>query len=148
MRFFHYLIATGLGSGYSPLAPGTAGSILAVVIVYLLAPIGLWIFGSALLLLFLLGVWSGTQLEKDHGEDPSLVVIDEIVGMGISLLFLPKSWPLFLVAFLLFRLFDIFKPFPINNLQDIHGGWGIMLDDVLAGIYALAGTHLINHFFF
>jgi len=85
-------------------------------------------------------------VEKDLGHDPSIVVIDEVLGMGISLLFLPRNFWLFFIAFLLFRVFDILKPPPINLSQKLPAGWGIMIDDVIAGFYALIGVHIIRYF--
>jgi phosphatidylglycerophosphatase A len=103
---------------------------------------------AILFVLFWMGVYSGTKVEREVGNDPSIVVMDEVVGMGISLLFLPRDWRLFLIAFILFRLFDIVKPPPINRSQQIHGGMGIMIDDVLAGIYALAVVQIVRFVFF
>lgn len=137
MKFLNYLISTGLGSGYSPVAPGTAGSLLAAAVIYLFAPVANGLLFVILVILFFTGVYTGGQLEKELGEDPSLVVIDEIVGMGISLLFAPPDWRWYLLAFLLFRALDILKPPPVRRLEKLHGGWGIMLDDVMAGVYAL-----------
>jgi len=148
VRFVYYTIGTGLGTGYSPVAPGTAGSLLMLVILYELAPIPAIYLLFTLVLLFFLGVYTGTFIEKEQGEDPSIVVIDEIVGMGISLLFLPPDWRLYGMAFLFFRAFDILKPPPIQASQHIPGGWGIMIDDVLAGGYALLVTHLVRYVFF
>ena len=90
---------------------------------------------SNLALLFL-GVWSGSEIEREKGKDPQIVVIDEVVGQWIALLLVPQTMIWFAVSFLLFRFFDILKPWPINQLQSLPGGWGIMIDDVLAGIYA------------
>lgn len=145
-KFVNYIIATAFGAGYAPLAPGTAGSILCLLIVYFLTPIPLWIYITALFVLFFLGVYSGTRVEKDLGHDPSIVVIDEVVGMGISLLLLPRNFWLFFIAFLLFRIFDIFKPPPINLSQNLPDGWGIMLDDVIAGLYAFLVVQIIRYF--
>lgn len=148
MRFFHYTIASGLGLGYSPVAPGTAGSLLALGIAFYL------LHGSTIFLLiltiviFFAGTLSATYVEKDSQKhDPSLVVVDEMIGMWISLLLVPHIWWAYLIAFALFRFFDIVKPFPINSLQNLPDGWGIMLDDVGAGIYALIATHIILLFF-
>lgn len=85
---------------------------------------------------FGIGVLSATQIEKDLGKDPGIVVIDEIVGQWIALLFLPYSLTSVIGAFILFRLFDILKPYPIKKLEGIKTGWGIMIDDVMAGVYA------------
>ncbi len=135
-RLMVYGIGTGLGAGYSPIAPGTAGSLLALILFGLLpAASVVWLLISGIV--FFVGVKISTLIECDKGEDPSLVVIDEIVGQWIALLFLP-AYPLmvFVAAFFLFRLFDIWKPYPIDLSQKLNGGWGIMIDDVLAGIYA------------
>ncbi len=132
------LFATGLYTGYSPIAPGTVGSLLALSI-YLLIP-G---FRDGVVLLtvgicFFVGVVSAGEVEKTEGHDASLITVDEIVGMWLTLLFLPKDLSLIwsVMGFLLFRGFDIWKPFPINLSQKLRGGWGVMMDDVLAGIYA------------
>ncbi len=146
MKFVYYLIATGLGTGYSPIAPGTAGSLLSAVIIYYFSPVNPWLLMVLIGLFFLAGVYSGNLVEKKHGHDPQIVVLDEMVGMAISLLFLPKNWILFVIAFILFRIFDIAKPPPVQQSQKLKGGWGIMLDDVLAGSYALLIIQLIRIF--
>lgn len=131
-----YTIGTGLGTGYSPVAPGTAGSLLAVVL-FLLWPQGSFFWLVMALIFFAIGVPVATHIEKERGEDPSLVVIDEVVGQWLALIFLPViSWKIAVAAFLLFRFFDVWKPFPIDHSQQLKGGWGIMVDDVLAGVYA------------
>ena len=84
----------------------------------------------------LLGVYSSNKLIADWGKDPSRIVIDEVVGMWIAMLFVPNNYIALLLAFVLFRFFDIVKPLFIKRLEKINGGWGIMLDDVAAGIYA------------
>ncbi len=146
LKFIHYSIATGFGSGYSPLAPGTAGSILALLIAYFAG--GRWpILLILIAVFFLLGVVSSTFVEKDsQKEDPAIVVVDEMVGMWISLFFMPFSLKIYVIAFVLFRVFDILKPFPIDHSQKFSGGWGIMIDDVIAGIYALALVFLASRF--
>jgi phosphatidylglycerophosphatase A len=136
-------LATGLGTGYSPVAPGTAGSLLALPALWFLHPGGSVFLLLGLGLLFPLGVWASTRVEREEVRkgrkaDPSIVNIDEIIGMGTSVLFLPGSASrLWLIAgFMLFRFFDIVKPFPIDRSQRLPGGWGIMTDDLIAGIYA------------
>lgn len=137
------LAATGLATGYSPVAPGTAGSLLALLALWFLHPVSPVFLVSALVLLFPVGVWASSRVEREEVQkgrkhDPSIVNIDEIMGMGMSVVFLPASAPkAWLVAgFFLFRFFDIVKPFPIDHSQRLPGGWGIMTDDVIAGIYA------------
>jgi phosphatidylglycerophosphatase A len=135
-KVFCYLIGTGFGTGYSPLAPGTAGSLLALVLM-MLWPASSPVWLGITFLFLIAGIWSGTCIEREKGEDPSLVVVDEMVGQWIALLFLPAyALKIYGAAFLLFRLFDIWKPYPIYQSQRFKGGWGIMMDDVLAGIYA------------
>lgn len=130
-------MATAGGVGYSPVAPGTAGSLLALLILWALpfSPLGL-----ALALLAVVGVggWAAGRAERVLGsKDPGPVVIDEIAGMFLSVLSLPRSLGLLLAAFLLFRFFDIVKPFPIRQSQKLAGGLGVMLDDLIAGMYTL-----------
>ena len=124
--------------GKLPFAPGSWGS-LGALLLWLLLPISFSIHLSVIVFLFVLGVYSSNKMAKylnDH--DPSEVVIDEAVGMGISLFMLPYSFGLYLLAFVLFRIFDVLKPSFIYRVQDLPGGWGIMLDDVLAGLFTFA----------
>lgn len=139
-------MSTGFGSGYSPIAPGTAGSIVGCVMFYvlnLLFPTYFPGFGKdsiyfiTLIALFLIiGVKASCFLEKEWGEDPQKIVIDEIVGVWVALLFVPYSHVNLLLAFILFRLFDIFKPLGIRKFEKMNKGWGVMMDDVVAGVYA------------
>ncbi len=143
-------IATGAYSGYLPKAPGTWGSVAGVILWLIVFQwLSLPTYLSLLALLFVVGVFSAGAAEKivDQG-DPGLVVIDEIVGQLIALLLVaPRPAPI-LLAFLLFRLFDIIKPFPVSWCDShLHGGMGIMLDDVLAGIYAFACVQLLLYIF-
>ena len=131
-----YAIGTGLGTGYAPIAPGTAGSLLAVIL-FLLWPQNTIFWLLMAIAFFICGVPVASAIEKEQGEDPSLVVIDEVVGQWLALLFLPAvNWSIAGAAFFLFRFFDVWKPFPIDYSQKLNGGWGIMVDDVIAGIYA------------
>ena len=124
--------------GKLPIAPGTWGS-MGALILWLFLPITISVLLSVILLLFVLGVYSSHKVAKYmQVHDPSEVVIDEVVGMGISLFMLPHSYGLYLLAFIVFRIFDILKPSFIYQVQNLPGGWGIMLDDVLAGLFTLA----------
>lgn len=144
MTTFYKIIATGLGSGYAPVAPGTAGAALASLMIgaymELTGNQGSQGFQVGLIITILvitaLGAYSSKKLEPIWGEDPSKIVIDEMVGLWISLLFVPLSWLNIFLAFVLFRIFDIWKPLGIRKMENIKHGWGVMLDDVLAGIYA------------
>lgn len=139
--FFHVFIGTGFGSGYSPVAPGTAGAAVALLIWLALArfmsfDVLLLVTAVLVVVFMLLGIWSGNVLEKYWGEDPSKVVVDEMVGVWISLLAVPEGGYFYpVLAFALFRLFDIFKPLGVRKMERFGGGLGIMMDDVLAGFY-------------
>jgi phosphatidylglycerophosphatase A len=133
-------IATGFGSGLAPRAPGTVGSLAALLPWwFLLQALSLPIYLGVLLLAFAIGVWATNWvIEQTHISDPGFVVWDEFVGLWIALLLAPPGWPWVLAGFALFRLFDIWKPWPVSWAdRQLHGGLGVMLDDVLAGIYAL-----------
>jgi len=137
-------IATGAGSGYLPKAPGTWGSLVGVLLWLPLSRLEIIPYLAVVAGLFVLGVIGAGAAEKILDRpDPSIVVIDEIVGQLIALCFLPPHPAAPLAAFLLFRFFDILKPFPVGWIdRHLHGGLGIMLDDVVAGIYALLALHL------
>lgn len=136
-----HFLSFGFGSGLSPVAPGTAGTLVAFPLYWLMQQ---WLSGTAILvvilLMFMVGVWAcqytGQALGvPDHGG----IVWDEIVAFLLVLHFFPQTLPGYASAFLLFRLFDIWKPFPIRYAdQHIHGGFGVMFDDLLAAVYALA----------
>ena len=131
------IAATFFYLGKLPIAPGTWGSMGALILWFFL-PVTASVHFSVILLLFVLGVYSSHKVAKYmQVHDPSEVVIDEAVGMGISLFMLPHDLGLYVTAFLLFRLFDILKPSFIYQVQNLPGGWGIMLDDVIAGIFTL-----------
>ena len=145
-NFFHIMIATGFGSGYFPKAPGTAGAIFATCIwlglAQFLTPCHLFTATTVIIIIFtVLGVWSSGIMEIHWGKDPSKVVVDEMVGVWIPLLAVNNDNQYYLyytlAALLLFRLFDIFKPLGIRKMEKFKGGWGIMLDDILAGVYSL-----------
>jgi phosphatidylglycerophosphatase A len=137
------LVATFFGAGYSPIAPGTCGSLIALVIIWFLIPAFFYILIPISIGLILISVWSATRAEEFFGKDGSPIVIDEVAGMVISLIFVSKDLKLFGLAFLLFRFFDIVKLPPGRAMERIKGGWGVTLDDVAAGIYANISLHLI-----
>ncbi len=144
-NLFHYGIATALGTGYFPKAPGTAGSLFAILILYLFT-ISETTLIFLIILFTVLGIWTATVIENKKGSDPSIVVIDEVVGQWISLLYIPFTTIPVLLAFILFRFFDIYKPFPIDQSQKLKGGYGIMVDDIIAGIYSNLVIQLILYF--
>jgi len=132
------MVSTGLGTGYFPEAPGTAGSAVGIFLGWALSFLSP---GAGLLIIIviaIIGSWAGDITEMVLAEkDPGIVVIDEIVGMAISMWCIEPSWLSMAGLFLLFRLFDIWKPFPVRNMEEMFpGGIGIIMDDVLAGVYA------------
>lgn len=146
---------TGFYSGYSPVAPGTAGTFVAMVI-YILENIFLGnILGNSIIyvniVIVLILIYPSIKLGDAaevffKGKDPQQVVLDEMMGYWIGILFIPFSFTGAAVAFLLFRLFDIVKPFPARNVESLKGGLGIMLDDYVAGIYTCICMNLFVHF--
>ena len=131
-------VATFFYLGKLPFAPGSCGS-LGALLLWFFIPLTFSVHLSFLIILFVLGVYSSNKMAKYlDDDDPSEVVIDEVVGMGISLFMLPHSFGLYLLAFILFRIFDIYKPLFIYRIQNLSGGWGIMLDDVIAGLFTFA----------
>ena len=134
----HLIVATGLGIGYAPLVPGTFGSLLGVALYALLAALGGWpAVLAGLVAVTALGFWSADATERQlRTRDPGLIVIDEISGQMVSLIFLPLNLGVLVAGFFLFRLFDILKPFPVRRLEGLPGGSGIMADDLMAGLYA------------
>jgi len=149
-----YIIATGAGAGLIPIAPGTFGSIEGVAIFVAMwaarprpmgaetsvSQPGYWLLLIALnLVLFAVGVWAAGRVARVlRIEDPGRVVVDEVSGQMIALtpLVFAPTWPAVLLGFILFRAFDILKPYPISKLERLPGGWGIMADDAGAGIFA------------
>ena len=129
--------ATLFGVGYIPKAPGTAGSLVALI-VYLLLPGSIFISVfpglAALIIITLMAVKVSGAAERVMDHDDSRIVLDEFVGFFFAVLFLPKILVLAVIAFILFRVLDIFKPVPVNLVQKLTGGWGVVADDVLAGI--------------
>lgn len=141
---WHFL-AFGLGSGAAPFAPGTFGTLAAVPLYLLLASfLPALQLGIFILLSFVFGCWLTGKVAKDIGvHDHGGIVWDEFVGLWLTAYFLPLSWGWLLAAFLAFRFFDIIKPWPIKLLDTkVSGGLGIMLDDVLAAVFALASIKL------
>lgn len=135
----HGLIATGLGSGLSPWLPGSVGSAAAVPFYLLMRDLPAWQYAGIVLAAFLLGWWASNRLCRALDlKDPGAVVIDEFVGLWVALFACPPQWWMVGVGFLVFRVFDMAKWPPPIGWMDRHlsGGWGIMIDDVVAGAYA------------
>jgi phosphatidylglycerophosphatase A len=137
MRRLGLFIATCGYVGYAPVAPGTFGSAAGLVAFYLVRSTGSYtVEAAAIVALFLVGIWSGTEAEHHFGGvDPAPVVMDEVVGMLITLAFIPVNWVGALVGFLIFRILDVFKPWPAAGMEKLPGGLGVMADDGMAAIY-------------
>jgi phosphatidylglycerophosphatase A len=131
-------LATAGYTGYFPIAPGTVGSAVGLALYVPISRLQSPVFElSVIVVLFAAGVWAGTTAERYFGGiDPGPIVLDEVVGMFITLAFIPVGWTGALAGFFLFRLFDVIKPFPAARLEKLHGGLGVMADDAMAAIYA------------
>lgn len=142
MSLFARLIATWFGCGYFPIGPGTVGSLGAIAAALVLVHYAEWVprgFAVLSLMAIVPAIWAADRMARDmESKDPQIVVVDEVVGQWIALAGAPilTEWGWWVAAFVLFRAFDIFKPPPIRALEKIPGGAGIVLDDVMAGIYA------------
>ena len=147
------LFATFFYTGFFPFAPATFAT-LVFLLIYRLVPGGDWIATWTIFIpTLVLSVPASSRMEKTHGKDPRCVVIDEVVGIQVVLVSATPTWWGVIAAFVLFRIFDVWKPYPIDRLQSLPGGWGIVADDVLAGLYSrvvlmLAGlvTHAFGRF--
>ncbi len=159
MKFIYKITATALGAGYSPFAPGTAGAIVGCIALWLLEKYNIisttntpLIFIGLILITTVMGIIATDKLEEEWGKDPSKVVLDEVIGMWITMMFVPLSFLNVLIGFILFRFFDIAKPLGIRKLESLKGGVGVMADDMLAGIYANITLQiliaLLNNFYF
>jgi phosphatidylglycerophosphatase A len=128
--------------GWSPFAPASAASAVVAVVGWFLPVPPLWLFSSLLLAGALLAVWVCGVAERRLGHDAKPIVADEVIGMTLSLLWVPHHPAAFAAAFFLFRVMDVWKPLGARKVQKLRGGWGIVADDVLAGIYACATFHV------
>ena len=134
------ILASWFGSGLMPVASGTFGTLTAVPFVMLLYFVGGWYGGLGLIIITVVAIWTAQRTQELLGRsDPSEVVIDEVAGFSVTMFLLPLSWVTVGLGFILFRFFDIVKPWPVRQAESLKGGLGIVADDLLAGIYA----HLI-----
>jgi len=140
-----FAIATVFKAGYIPIAPGTVGSIIGLLVFWLIkdyASFTIEMFVAAAL--FFAGVWASTIVEQVlERHDPGVVIVDEVVGMLVALMLLPPTITVMFLAFLLFRVFDIIKPYPARWCEQLSRGWGIMTDDIVAGLYVNVLIHII-----
>ena len=142
-------LGLGFGSGLAPKAPGTFGTLVAIPLYYLMCDLPLVWYLAIIVAGFIAGVWICQQSADWLGsDDPSAVVWDEIIGYLITMIAAPTGWQWVVLGFVLFRFFDILKPWPIS-LADraLHGGFGIMVDDVIAGVFALVCVQWIYYVF-
>jgi phosphatidylglycerophosphatase A len=145
MNAIAMVVATAGYVGYFPIASGTAGSLAGLVVFALVRWVGEPAFELVTIAVVLvLGIWSASVAERTlNMKDPGPVVIDEVLGMLITLALLPLSVTGVIVGFVLFRIFDVIKPFPAGRLEALHGGMGIMLDDAVAGLYAYVSLRVL-----
>src|SRR6476620_2504587 len=139
------LISTCLGIGYIRKGAGTVAAFIGCIAWYFIQVRGVNALFDvvAILALTLLGIWSATMVETEWGKDSNRVVIDELLGMWISVFLIPAELKYIALAFVLFRFFDIVKPFYIRKAEALPGGWGVMADDVLAGVYSNILLHIV-----
>ena len=139
-------LASGFYTGYFPVAPGTIGSLVGILACFLLQDVPFTTYAIVVILTLIAGIYISGEAEKIYQtKDSSHIVIDEIAGVFFTFIYLPKGISFLLAGFAVFRFFDILKPFPIRSIDEkIKGGWGIMFDDVLAGIYANILIRLIG----
>jgi phosphatidylglycerophosphatase A len=142
------VIGSGFFSGYFPFAPGTIGSLVALVI-FLIPGFGnIYVILPAIIVCFFIGLPLGDYFEDLYGKDPKQFTLDEFVGTWIALLITPKTLELILVTFVVWRVLDIIKPFPANRAESLNGGLGIMLDDVVSGMYSLIFIYIFKVLFY
>jgi phosphatidylglycerophosphatase A len=136
-------IATSFGVGYAPFAPGTFGS-AAGLLLWAILPASAVAQVAAVIAVLAVGIWSAELTERRVGAtDPGIVVVDEVLGMVVTLALVPVGWGGAIVGFVLFRAFDVIKPYPANRFERLHGGLGIMLDDAMAGVYSNLALRLV-----
>ena len=134
-NIFYQMTATFLGVGYCPVASGTAATAVGMLVVYALSPFNVY-YLLVLCALTVIGIRAASYVERISGQkDPGIVVIDEVVGIMIAMIGIPLTWKTVLCGFFLFRALDMFKIYPINKFEALPGGLGIILDDVMAGLY-------------
>jgi len=143
------LIATFFYSGLFPVAPGTAGTLAAIPLFYLISFTPIYLYLAITVLIILVSVWASGVAEEIFGKtDPGQVVADEVCGFLVTMILVPPTISNIFLGFLLFRLFDIAKPYPIRKFERLPGGWGIVMDDVMAGVYSCVTLHILGRWVF
>ena len=149
MRLIKKILATFFGVGYCPVASGTAGSFAAAILIWFLVPTqSIWFIAIVILTVPIAAFFCGVGEKFWNKADSGHIVLDEVIGMAITYMWMPKDWRIFLIGFLLFRFYDITKIPPAGAAEKIKGGWGVLLDDVVAGIYANIGLWIVGFLFF
>ena len=147
MNRLFLLLASGLGAGFSPFAPGTAGTLAAIPIELFLSRIGFPVYELTLLTFFFFSSWIAEKAQNHwQKSDDRRIVIDEMMGYFLTMLWIPKTTLFIILGFFLFRFFDIVKPPPIRLIERAKGGFGVVLDDVLAGVYSNIILQIICYF--
>ncbi|MEK7818827.1 MAG: phosphatidylglycerophosphatase A [Bacteroidota bacterium] len=147
ISFIEKLFATGFFTGYFPIAPGTFASLLATIIFYFFFSNNLILSLVVILFFLLIGIWLANKFDNFYGDDPSIVTIDEFVGMWISLLLLPINFKIYFLAFIIFRIFDIVKLWPASYFDRKRSGKAIMFDDIVAGIFTNISIRFLIYIF-
>ena len=139
-------LASGFYAGYFPVASGTIGSLVGIIAYLILQDVPNTLYTAIVILICIVGVYIAGEAEKIYqSKDSSYIVIDEIAGIFLTFIFLPRGINFLIAGFIIFRIFDILKPFPIRLIDEkLEGGWGIMLDDIMAGIYANISLRLLG----
>ena len=139
-------LASGFFTGYFPVASGTIGSLVGIIAYLILQDVPNTLYTAIVILICIVGVYIAGEAEKIYqSKDSSYIVIDEIAGIFLTFIFLPRGINFLIAGFIIFRIFDILKPFPIRLIDEkLEGGWGIMLDDIMAGIYANISLRLLG----
>lgn len=143
INLFEKIIGSGFFTGYIPIASGTFGSLAALIIYFIPGFEEPHIIIPLTIILFGFGVYISDKFEKVYDEDPSECTVDEVVGTWIALMFLPKTLGIAFTSFFIWRILDIIKPFPARKSEELKGGWGIMMDDVISGFYTLIIMHIL-----
>lgn len=141
------LIATFFYVGLIPIAPGTFGTLAAIPLFYIISGLPLYLYLLITLVVIGVSVWASNIAEGIYGKtDPGQIVADEVAGYLVTMILIPPTAMNIIVGFILFRLFDIVKPPPVRSFERMHGGWGVVIDDVAAGVYACVCMHVIVRF--
>ena len=142
------IVGSGFYSGYIPFAPGTFGSLAALAIYFIPIFQNYFVIVPFIVVGFFLGIYLGDYFEGKYGKDPKQFTFDEFIGTWIAFLYIPQTLELIVLTFITWRFFDIVKPFPANRAESINGGLGIMLDDVISGMYSLIIMYIFNILFY